>query len=76
MNSKVSQLVKSINRKKLTNNTQKVLLSLLLREGKWVARTAFKVPSVGSRCRDLRTKSFGCFVIECVSANKLKKYKI
>ncbi len=50
----VRNLIKNINRKKLTNNTQKALLSLLIRNGKWVARTALQVPNVSSRFRDLR----------------------
>ena len=72
-NKKVVAIVNKINRRKLTNNTQRVLHSLLTAKGGWISRTAFKVPSAGARLRDLRKNQFGGFVVECVSANNLNK---
>ena len=72
-NKKVVAIVNKINRRKLTNNTQRVLHSLLTAKGGWVPRSAFRVPSPGSRLRDLRKNQFGGFVVECVSANDLNK---
>lgn len=70
---KVTSIVESINRRKLTNNTQRVLHSLLKAKGGWVSRTAFRVPSAGSRLRDLRKPQYGGFTVECASANDLNK---
>lgn len=67
----VAQVVKSIDRRKLRNNTQRALLSLLNAEGEWVARTSIRVPSVSARLRDLRKPEFGGFDVECVSASEL-----
>ena len=72
MSNNIKETLKKIDRKKLTN-VQKVFLSLLLREGKWMARTALKVPNVGSRIRDLRKAKYGGFNVECSSASELKK---
>jgi len=69
---KVQQIVKKVNRKMLTNNTQKVLMTLLNTDG-WVARESFKIPFASSRIRDLRTEKFGGFTVECKSAAQLKK---
>ncbi len=67
----VESFVNQVNRSKLKNNTQKVLLTLLQAKGEWVARTALKIPSAPSRIRDLRTEEFGKFKIECASASDL-----
>ena len=69
----VSSVVSQVNRRKLTNNTQRVLLALLISKDEWVSRSSIRVPSVGSRLRDLRKPQFGGFKIECVSANKLNR---
>jgi len=70
---KVDILVNRINRRKLTNNTQRALLSLLIRKGQWMSRTTLRMPNVGSRIRDLRKSEFGAFKVDCVNANKLSR---
>lgn len=73
MQDDVKTLLAKINRRKLKNNTQKVLFALLTSKNEWVSRTSLKVPSVGSRLRDLRKPQFGGFQIQCTSASKLGK---
>ena len=71
---KAKDVVSRINRRQLTN-TQKVLLSLIKANTSdgWVARTALRVPNVGSRVRDLRKEKFGGFVVECTTAADLHR---
>ncbi len=71
MQDDIKTLLAKINRRKLKNNTQKVLFALLTSKKEWVSRTSLKIPSVGSRLRDLRKPQFGSFQIQCTSANKL-----
>lgn len=68
---KIGQIVNRVNRRRLRNNTQKVLLALLGAGGEWVARTSLRIPSAASRIRDLRTLEFGKLDIECASAAEL-----
>lgn len=69
----IKNLLASINRRKLKNNTQKVLLTLLTSKTEWVSRSSIRIPSVGARLRDLRKPQFGGFEVECASASKLGK---
>lgn len=73
MKKNVSKIVDGISRNRLTNNTQKVLLSLLKpgTKDRWVARTSFRVPSATARVRELRKEEFGSFVVECIPADTL-----
>lgn len=73
MQDDVKTLLASINRRKLRNNTQKVLFALLTAKNEWVSRTSLKIPSVGARLRDLRKPQFGGFQVDCTSASKLGK---
>lgn len=77
-NNRAKQVVSSVNRRRLTNNTQRVLLSLVnaSNNGGWVARTALRVPSVGARIRDLRKPEYGGFKVECVSATDLNRNRV
>lgn len=70
----IDQLVKKVDRRSLTN-TQRVLFSLLRRNGEWMARTTLRIPNVGSRFRDLRKDKFGGFDVECVLAKDLKSQR-
>ncbi len=63
----------SVRRRRLRNNTQKVLYSLLKAPGKWVARVSFRVPSTGSRLRDLRTEDFGGLPVKCARPKQLPR---
>ena len=67
----VQNIVSGINRRSLSNNTQKVLWSLLTTSNKdgWVSRTSFSVNSPSARVRDLRKAQFGSFSIECSRTN-------
>ncbi len=67
----VKNLVARIDRRKLTNNTQRTLLSLLTAKTEWVSRSSIRVNSVGARIRDLRKPEFGGFQVECASAREL-----
>lgn len=73
MQDDIKKLLASINRRKLKNNTQKVLFTLLTAKNEWVSRSSIRIPSVGARLRDLRKPQFGGFKVECASANKLGK---
>ena len=73
MQSDVKNIVRKINRRQLTNNTQRALFALLTAKTEWVARTAINVPSVGARIRDLRKPQFGRFAVQCATANKLER---
>ncbi len=74
-NKKAREIVAGVSRRSLSNNTQRVLFSLVktASDGGWVARTALRVPSVGARIRDLRKLSFGGFRVECASAADLNR---
>ena len=72
MKREVRTVLGQVNRKSL-NNTQRVLMQLLNAEGEWVSRAAIRVPSVGSRLRDLRKAEFGSFQIRCATAQELGK---
>jgi len=63
----------AVRRRALRTNTQKVLYSLLKAPGKWVARVSFRVPSTGSRLRDLRTDNFGALPVECARPKQLSR---
>lgn len=73
VNAEVRNIVKRIDRRKLTNNTQRVLLALLTSQTEWVARTSIRVPSVSARLRDLRKEEFGGFDVECATPNQLAR---
>lgn len=69
-----TNVVSAVNRRRLVNNVQRVLFSLVKAENDgWVPRTSLRIPSVGARIRDLRKLEFGGFDIECRSANDLNK---
>ena len=72
---RAGDVVSGVNRRHLTNNTQRVLLSLVnaVSNGGWVARTALRVPSVGARIRDLRKAEFGGFKVECALASEINR---
>src|SRR3989304_9208451 len=67
----VSGLVEDINRRKFTNNMQRVLFTLLKANGGWVKGSSLRVPSASSRIRDLRKPEFGNFDIQCEPAMNL-----
>lgn len=73
MQNEVKSMVSRINKRRLTNNTQRVLLTLLTSKSEWVSRTSIRIPSVSARLRDLRKAQFGGFKVECASANKLER---
>lgn len=73
MHTEIKKIVKQINKRKLTNNTQRTLFALLTSKNEWVARTALRIPSVGARIRDLRKPQFGSFAVSCVSAKGLER---
>ncbi len=73
MTKTINKIITKIDRKKLHNNTQKVLLTLLNAGGEWIARTSVRTPSATSRMRDLRKEKFGSFKVECASAADLNK---
>jgi hypothetical protein len=73
MQDDVINLLAKINRRKLKNNTQKVLFTLLTAKNEWISRSSIRIPSAGSRLRDLRKPQFGGFKVECASATKLGK---
>lgn len=68
------RLIRSINKRNLTNNTQRALFALLNPRSKdgWVARTSIPVSSATARIRDLRKSEYGGFRVECVTADELK----
>ncbi|MAE87662.1 MAG: hypothetical protein CMB80_33320 [Flammeovirgaceae bacterium] len=73
-NENASSVVRRVDRRRLANNVQRVLLSLV-KAGKdgWVPRTSLRVPSVGARIRDLRKSEFGGFEVECKTPSDLNK---
>ena len=71
---KASNMVRTVNRRRLVNNVQRVLLCLVkARNDGWVSRTSLRVPSASSRVRDLRKLEFGGFDVECRSASELNR---
>ena len=76
MKNSVQSYVSSLNRRNFTNNTQRVLYTLLQAAVKgdgWVSLKGFRVSSAGSRIRDLRQESNGGFNVTCSSAAQLGK---
>lgn len=73
MNTVVARYVRSLNRRTFTNNVQRVLHTLLIADGEWVSRTAFRVPSAAARLRDLRKDEYGAFDVVCSSAFELDR---
>jgi len=72
MSNQISQIVSGLNRRSFTNNTQRVLHTLLTAPGDgWVTLAKLRVPSAGSRVRDLRKEEFGEIEVECASATAL-----
>lgn len=70
----VNKTVRKIQRNKLTNNTQRVGLRLLVANGQWVPRSRVTdVPSGTARVRDLRKSEFGAFSVECKSSDELSR---
>ncbi len=67
--------LQSINRRTLTNNTQKVAFRLLGANGEWVSRRDLErnISSAAARVRDLRKSQFGGFNVECASASELNR---
>ena len=72
MKKTIQNAIQNIQRRTLTNNTQKVGLQLLS-SGDWVPRTRLKTPSATARIRDLRKEAFGSFPEECKSSSQLNK---
>lgn len=73
MDKNIMKVVKQVNRRNLTNNTQRVLFALLTATTEWVPRTSLRIPSVGARIRDLRKTQFGGFRVQCMTAAKLER---
>lgn len=73
MDKNIMNLVKRVNKRLLTNNTQRALLALLTADTEWVSRTSLRIPSVGARLRDLRKSQFGGFKVQCTTASKLAR---
>ena len=69
----VQEMIGRIDRRQLRNNTQRVLLSMLCSEEEWVSRRSLRVPSVGSRLRDLRKEEFGGFDLRCATPSELER---
>ena len=72
-NRHAAKLFSNVSRRRLVNNVQRVLFTLINANTKsgWVPRTSLRVPSVGARVRDLRKAEFGGFRVECKSAADL-----
>lgn len=66
MKSNVKNFVKNLNRRNFTNNTQRVLHTLLTAPGNgWVTLSRLRVPSAGARVRDLRKAQYGGLSVAC-----------
>ena len=64
--------VSGLNRRNFTNNTQRVLYTLLTAPGDgWVSRGSFRVGSAAARVRDLRKSDYGSFDVVCQSSVQL-----
>ncbi|HMC00006.1 MAG TPA: hypothetical protein VKN14_03105 [Flavobacteriaceae bacterium] len=72
---KIDSVLRGVNRRNLTNNTQKVALKLLKANGSWVRRSDLErvATSASARVRDLRKPQFGRFQVECESAATLNR---
>lgn len=73
MQTEIKNMISKIDRRKLTNNTQRALLALLTATTEWVPRTSINVPSVGARLRDLRKTEFGQFQVQCKRPRQLER---
>ena len=77
MKKDVRDFVSSLNSRKFTNNTQRVLFALLgaLKESDdgWISLDKLRVNSAGARVRDLRKSQFGSFDVQCRSASRLDR---
>lgn len=71
----MTKLLKKINNRTFTNNTQRVAYRLLTAEGSWISKKDLErsIPSATSRVRDLRKEKFGNFTVECASAAELNR---
>lgn len=71
----IQETIQSIQKnRKVTNNTQRVGLRLLVANGEWVPRSRLnRVPSATSRVRDLRKSTFGSFRVECKNSDELNR---
>lgn len=67
----VRQLVEQVDRRKLRNNTQRVLFALLTSNEEWLSRSSFRIPSVSARLRDLRKDEFGAFDLQVRTVEEL-----
>ncbi len=73
-NKYASSVVRKVDRRRLANNVQRVLFSLIKAEKDgWIPRTALRIPSVGARIRDLRKSEFGGFEVECKTPSDLNR---
>lgn len=68
----IKSFLSNLDRKEMTN-TQRVLVQLLQAGGSWISRNQLRAPHATSRIRDLRTKDFGSFKVECATAAELQK---
>jgi len=66
-------IIRSIDRRQCSNNTQRVLYSMLTARDEWVPLSQIRVESAAARLRDLRKPEFGNFKIECSTASQLGK---
>lgn len=75
MSMNVKGYLNKVNRRKFTNNNQKVLFKLLNANGGWISGPELSrtVNCAGSRVRDLRKRQFGAFKVECEAAPALGK---
>ena len=72
MKPEITRFVESLDRRTFTNNTQRVLHTMLTTPGDgWVSLARTRVPSAGARIRDLRKASFGRINVECKAASEL-----
>lgn len=71
----IKTTLQTINRRKLTSNTQKAAFRLLKANGAWVSRKDLErtISSASARVRDLRKSQFGGFKVEASSGSALNK---
>ena len=71
----IKTVLRSVNRRTLTNDTQKVAHKLLAANGDWVRRSELErvAGSAAARVRDLRKREFGRFKVDCEPASSLEK---
>lgn len=65
-------MLKKLDRSNLTN-TQRAFVTLLEQPGKWIARSAIRIPNASSRLRDLRKTEYGGFTVECATPAELNR---